>query len=86
LNPNCANSGTGLVGWLYNIILVLCSVPIEELPGISGMSVPTIISARVGKTAFYCLWFFVCFTAFAVVQTALQANARTFFAFSREYV
>lgn len=48
------------------------------------MSVPTIISTRVGKGGFYALWVFVCFTAFAVVQTALQANARTFFAFSRD--
>lgn len=76
--------GTGTIGWLFNIILVLCSVPIEDLPGPSGMSVPTILSARIGKGGFYALWVFVCFTAFAVVQTALQANARTFFAFSRD--
>lgn len=76
--------GTGTIGWVFNIILVLCSVPIEELPGASGMSVPTIIATRVGKGGFYALWVFVCFTAFAVVQTALQANARTFFAFSRD--
>ena len=63
---------------------MLCSVPIEDLPGPSGMSVPTILAAQIGKAGFYALWVFVCFTAFAVVQTALQANARTFFAFSRE--
>ena len=48
------------------------------------MSVATIISSNVGKAGFYALWVFVCFTAFAVVQTAMQANARTFFAFSRD--
>jgi len=76
--------GTGIIGWLYNVILVLCSPPIDQLPGVSGMSVPTIIAFNVGKGGFYALWIFVCFTAFAVVQTAMQANARTFFAFSRD--
>lgn len=28
--------GTGLIGWLLNIVLVLCSGPLENLPGPSG--------------------------------------------------
>ena len=56
----------------------------EELPGVSGYSAATIIVRSVGKPGFYVLWSLICFTAFAVVSTALQANARTFFAFSRD--
>ncbi|KAF8756771.1 Amino acid permease [Rhizoctonia solani] len=59
--------GTGLLGWLFNIVLVLCSGPLEDLPGPSGLAV---------------VW--VCLTAFFVVQTALQACSRTFYAFSRD--
>jgi len=31
--------GTGLLGWLFNIVLVLCSGPFEDLPGTSGSAV-----------------------------------------------
>lgn len=30
--------GTGLIGWLLNISLVLCSGPIENLPGPTGLA------------------------------------------------
>lgn len=30
--------GTGLIGWLLNISLVLCSGPIENLPGPAGLA------------------------------------------------
>ena len=30
--------GTGLIGWLLNIALVLCSGPIDELPGPTGLA------------------------------------------------
>ncbi|GAA5894121.1 hypothetical protein JCM5296_001017 [Sporobolomyces johnsonii] len=76
--------GTATFGWVYNIVYVLCSGPIDELPGASGYAAATIIVRNVGKKGFYVLWSFVCFTAFSVVSTALQANARTFHAFSRD--
>ena len=28
--------GTGLIGWLLNIVMVLCSGPLKNLPGPSG--------------------------------------------------
>ncbi|KAI5478073.1 hypothetical protein MNV49_005438 [Pseudohyphozyma bogoriensis] len=77
--------GTGIVGWVYNIVFVMCSGDIADLPGISGYSAATIIANNVGKKGFYAIWFFVCFTAFAVGATAMQANARTFHAFSRDH-
>ncbi|KAF9265138.1 amino acid permease [Marasmius fiardii PR-910] len=77
--------GTGLIGWLFNIVLVLCSGPLADLPGPSGNAVLTIMTLRMGKTGALILWVFVCFTAFFVVQTALQAASRTVYAFSRDH-
>ncbi|KAG8951009.1 hypothetical protein FRC04_006870 [Tulasnella sp. 424] len=77
--------GTGLIGWLLNIVMVLCSGPLADLPGPSGMSFFQIMFLRIGKTGTLILWVFVCFTAFAVVQTALQATARTLYAISRDH-
>lgn len=76
--------GTGLLGWIFNIVLVLCSGPLENLPGPSGSAVLQIMADRMGKPAAIFLWAFVCLTAFFVVQTALQANSRTVYAFSRD--
>ncbi|KAL0952386.1 hypothetical protein HGRIS_006663 [Hohenbuehelia grisea] len=77
--------GTGLIGWLLNIILVLCSGPLENLPGASNSAMLEIMVLRMGKPAALALWFFVCLTAFFVVQTALQAASRTIYAFSRDH-
>ncbi|KAG9044624.1 hypothetical protein FS837_007785, partial [Tulasnella sp. UAMH 9824] len=77
--------GTGLIGWLLNIVMVLCSGPLADLPGPSGMSFFQIMFLRMGTTGTFLLWVFVCFTAFAVVQTALQATARTLYAISRDH-
>jgi len=77
--------GTGLIGWLFNIVLVLCSGPLADLPGPSGSAVLQIMTLRMGKTGALVLWAFVCLTAFFVVQTALQAVSRTVFAFSRDH-
>ncbi|KAI0830261.1 APC amino acid permease [Trametes gibbosa] len=67
--------GTGLIGWLLNIVVVLCSGPLENLPGPSGSA---FLEARHTFSAFVCL------TAFFVCQTALQAASRTVYAFSRD--
>ncbi|CAE6418024.1 unnamed protein product [Rhizoctonia solani] len=76
--------GTGLIGWLFNIVLVLCSGPLENLPGPSGLAVLEIMYMRIGRAGALFLWVWVCLTAFFVVQTALQACSRTFYAFSRD--
>ncbi|KAI0063327.1 APC amino acid permease [Artomyces pyxidatus] len=77
--------GTGLGGWLLNIVLVLCSGPLENLPGPSGSAFLEIMALRMGKPAALFLWTFVCLTAFFVSQTALQACSRTVYAFSRDH-
>ncbi|KAF5376052.1 hypothetical protein D9615_007717 [Tricholomella constricta] len=77
--------GTGLIGWLLNIVMVLCSGPLENLPGASGSAFLEIMYLRMGKTGALILWAFVCLTAFFVVQTALQATSRTVYAFSRDH-
>ncbi|EIN05314.1 amino acid permease [Punctularia strigosozonata HHB-11173 SS5] len=77
--------GTGTIGWLLNIVLVLCSGPLENLPGPSGSAFLEIMAMRIGKPGALFLWTFVCLTAFFVVQTALQACSRTVFAFSRDH-
>ncbi|KAI0028728.1 APC amino acid permease [Vararia minispora EC-137] len=77
--------GTGLLGWLLNIVLVLCSGPFENLPGASGSAFLEIMALRMGKAGALVLWVLVCFTAFFVVQTALQACSRTVYAFSRDH-
>jgi len=77
--------GTGLLGWLLNIVLVLCSGPLADLPGASGSAFLQIMTLRMGKTGALFLWAFVCLTAFFVCQTALQAASRTVYAFSRDH-
>ncbi|ORY82902.1 amino acid permease [Leucosporidium creatinivorum] len=76
--------GTGCVGWVYNIVYVLCSGDIAQYDG-AIYAPAAIIYNNVGAKGFYVLWTGVCLTAFLVVQTALQANARTFHAFSRDH-
>jgi amino acid transporter len=76
--------GTGLLGWLLNIVLVLCSGPLENLPGPSESAFLEIMTLRMGKGGALFLWTFVCLTAFFVCQTALQACSRMVFAFSRD--
>ncbi|KAL4066403.1 amino acid/polyamine transporter I [Scleroderma yunnanense] len=77
--------GTGILGWILNIILVLCSGKIEDLPGASGSAFLQIMVLRMGTSGALSLWSFVCLTAFFVVQTALQACSRTVYAFSRDH-
>ncbi|KAI0659621.1 APC amino acid permease [Cubamyces menziesii] len=79
--------GTGLIGWLLNIVLVLCSGSLEDLANssvASGSAFLDIMVLRMGKPGALFLWAFVCMTAFFVCQTALQAASRTVYAFSRD--
>lgn len=82
-----AVAGTGLIGWLLNIVLVVVSGDIvhgdqNKFPG--GLAMAQIMYYRMGKVGFLVVWPFVCLVAFFVVTTALQANARSFYAFSRD--
>ena len=82
-----AVGGTGAVGWVLNIVMVLVSGDVgdqdlSEWPG--GLAFAQILRQRAGKVGFLIIWPFVCSVAFFVVTTALQANARSFYAFSRD--
>jgi hypothetical protein len=48
--------GTGLIGWLLNIVLVLCSGPLADLPGPSQSAFLTIMTSRLGKPGALFLW------------------------------
>ncbi|EKM52668.1 uncharacterized protein PHACADRAFT_198715 [Phanerochaete carnosa HHB-10118-sp] len=80
-----AVAGTGVIGWLLNIVLVLCSGPFENLPGPSDSAFLQILVLRIGKPGALFLWSLVCLTAFFVAQTGLQAGSRTIYAFSRDH-
>ncbi|KAI6112086.1 amino acid/polyamine transporter I [Pisolithus croceorrhizus] len=77
--------GTGILGWILTVVLVLCSGPIGNLPGTSGSAFLQIMVTRMGVPAGLFLWTFVCLTAFFVAQTALQACSRMLYAFSRDH-
>ncbi|KAI0742861.1 APC amino acid permease [Daedaleopsis nitida] len=79
--------GTGLIGWVLNIVMVLCSGPFDALSEVAYVSDNAflhIMVLRMGKPAALVVWVPVCFTAFFVCQTALQAASRTVYAFSRD--
>ncbi|KAL7336741.1 amino acid/polyamine transporter I [Rhodotorula toruloides] len=78
--------GTGVAGWIYNIVFVLCSGNLSDLGelGVSGYAPAEILWRNVPEKLFYVLWAFICLIAFQVVATATHANARSFYAFSRD--
>ncbi len=83
----CRCRGTGAFGWVLNIVMVLVSgdvgsQDISSWPG--GLAFAQILYQRAGKVGFLVIWPFVCSVAFFVVTTALLANARSFYAFSRD--
>ncbi|KAI0684049.1 amino acid permease-domain-containing protein [Cytidiella melzeri] len=78
--------GTGLIGWLLNIVLILCSGSLDNLPGVSGSAFLEIMVLRIGKTGALILWTPVCLTAFFVCQTGLQAGSRCIYAFARDHM
>ncbi|OCF31661.1 amino acid permease [Kwoniella heveanensis BCC8398] len=75
---------TGMIGWILNIVLCITAGDVTELPGPSGNAFLGIMYLRMGKVGAMILWSFVCLVAMFTVQTALQANSRTVFAFSRD--
>lgn len=80
-----ATIGTGLLGWVFNIVAVLCSGPLEQLPGPSGSAFLQIMVLRIGKPGALFLWTFVCLTAFFCCQSTVQACSRMMYAFSRDH-
>lgn len=78
---------TGIMGFFLNICYVFASGDVGSGTiddWIGGLSFAQILLNRGGKIAFLVLWPFVCSVAWFVVTTALQANARSFYAFSRD--
>ncbi|CAG7851274.1 Uncharacterized amino-acid permease C15C4.04c [Serendipita indica DSM 11827] len=76
--------GTGLIGWLFNIIIMLCSGPVSDELLLGGVVIKVMVM-RMGRAGAMVLWAGVCATAFFVVQTAQQATSRTIFAISRDH-
>lgn len=81
-----AVAGTGLFGFVLNIVLVMCSgdVNVNNLGGRSEMIVANILYRNLGPTWFVIVWSVICLNSFSVVLAALQANSRTIFSFSRD--
>ncbi|KAA1088448.1 hypothetical protein PGT21_007411 [Puccinia graminis f. sp. tritici] len=81
-----AVAGTGLFGFVLNIVLVMCSgnIDINNRGGRSEMIVANILYRNLGPTWFAVVWSVICLNSFSVVLTALQANSRTIFSFSRD--
>lgn len=75
---------TGAIGWVFNVVLIVCSRDITNYPGPSGNPVLQIMTDSMGKTGAIILWIPVMSVAFMVVQSALQANSRTAYALSRD--
>lgn len=75
---------TAVLGFVFNIILVMYSGDLSKLPGKSGLAVATIMSNNLDASVFYFLWSLVCLNAFFQVNVALQSCSRTLYAFSRD--
>lgn len=82
-----AVASTGIMGFFLNISYVFASGDValgDTTTWIGGLSFAQILYNRGGKVAFLVLWPFICSVAWFVVTTAIQANARSFYAFSRD--
>jgi hypothetical protein len=55
--------GTGMLGWVLNVVMVLCSGDLADLPGPSGSAFLQIMANRMGKTGALVIWPFVCLVA-----------------------
>lgn len=60
--------GTGIAGWVYNIVFVLCSGDMADTGdlGVSGYAPAQILWMNVPRGLFYVLWAFICTVAFQV--------------------
>lgn len=79
--------GTGIFGLFLNIAMAYSSGGIDlsdtdNMPG--GLIFAEILRVRATKVGFLIIWPFIMAVAWFVIQTALQANARSFYAFSRD--
>ncbi|EPQ29553.1 uncharacterized protein PFL1_02772 [Pseudozyma flocculosa PF-1] len=82
-----AVAGTGSIGWVLNIVMVIVSGDVRDQDALTwpgGLAFAQVLYLRAGRVGFLVIWPFVCSVAFFVVTTALQANARSFYAFSRD--
>jgi amino acid transporter len=50
---------TGLIGFVLNVVLVLCSGDLADLPGPGGSAFLQIMYLRMGKTGALVIWPFV---------------------------
>lgn len=60
--------GTGIAGWIYNIVFVLCSGDMADTAdlGVSGYAPAQILWMNVPRALFFVLWSFICLVAFQV--------------------
>lgn len=82
-----AVAGTGLMGWFLNTAFVFASGDVGngnylEFPG--QLAFAQILYNRGGRIAFLIIWPFIMLVAWFVISTATIANARSFYAFSRD--
>lgn len=75
---------TGIVGFILNIVITMGAGPDLDLPGNSGLTAATVIFSRLGFQGGMVVWSLILYTTSAVVISAMQANARTVYALSRD--
>lgn len=71
--------GTGIAGWVYNIVFVLCSGDMADTGdlGFSGYAPAQILWMNVPRGLFYVLWAFICTVAFQVSGLGLADELRS---------
>ncbi|CAD6570718.1 MAG: hypothetical protein CYPHOPRED_004121 [Cyphobasidiales sp. Tagirdzhanova-0007] len=65
---------TGVLGWLLNIVMVLVSGDLAELPGPTGNAYLGILVNRLGTTGALAVWAFTILVSFFTLQTGLQGS------------
>ncbi|KAG9315623.1 amino acid permease [Chiua virens] len=79
-----ATAAVVILGWLINIILVLCSGPFADLPGPTGSAFLAILLSRLGKPLSLFIWVIICMINFYMGVSGVQASSRALYAFSRD--